>query len=170
MRKRPSTVLAKPQSRQTYHHSNVLVIGAGFGGIAAALRMRAKGYSVTIVDRLQAIGGRAQVFQRGGFRHDAGPTLITAPFLFDELFELFGEKREDYLEFRPLDPWYRFYFHGGEQFNYRPSIEDTNEEIKRFSPKDVQGYANLLKASRAIFRIVRLSIHYCAKHSLSIHC
>jgi len=153
MRKRPSTVLAKPQSRQTYHHSNVLVIGAGFGGIAAALRMRAKGYSVTIVDRLQAIGGRAQVFQRGGFRHDAGPTLITAPFLFDELFELFGEKREDYLEFRPLDPWYRFYFHGGEQFNYRPSIEDTNEEIKRFSPEDVQGYANLLKASRAIFKI-----------------
>ena len=70
--------------------SDVLVIGAGFGGIAAALRMRARGYSVTLVDRLQAIGGRAQVFERGGFRHDAGPTVITAPFLFDELFELFG--------------------------------------------------------------------------------
>ena len=68
--------------------SDVLVIGAGFGGIAAALRMRARGYSVTLVDRLQAIGGRAQVFERGGFRHDAGPTVITAPFLFDELFEL----------------------------------------------------------------------------------
>ena len=108
---------------------SVLVIGAGFGGIAAALRMRAKGFEVTLVDRLQAIGGRAQVFERGGFRHDAGPTLITAPFLFDELFELFGEKREDYLEFRPLDPWYRFYFHSGEQFDYRPSIEDTNEEF-----------------------------------------
>ena len=68
----------------------VLVIGAGFGGIAAALRMRAKGFEVTLVDRLQAIGGRAQVFERGGYRHDAGPTVITAPFLFDELFELFG--------------------------------------------------------------------------------
>ena len=134
-------------------HSDVLVIGAGFGGIAVALRMRAKGYSVTIVDRLQAIGGRAQVFEKGGFRHDAGPTLITAPFLFDELFEIFGEKREDYLEFRPLDPWYRFYFHSGETFDYCPSIEKTNEQIKRFSGDDVQGYANLLKASKSIFEI-----------------
>jgi phytoene desaturase len=134
-------------------HSDVLVIGAGFGGIAAALRMRAKGYSVTIVDRLQAIGGRAQVFQKGGFRHDAGPTLITAPFLFDELFELFGEKREDYLEFQPLDPWYRFYFHSGEIFDYCPSIEKTNEQIKRFSSDDVKGYASLLKASKAIYEI-----------------
>ena len=111
--------------------SDVLVIGAGFGGIAAALRMRARGYSVTLVDRLQAIGGRAQVFERGGFRHDAGPTVITAPFLFDELFELFGERREDYLEFRPLDPWYRFHFDDGQQFDYRPGIEDTNNEIAR---------------------------------------
>lgn len=141
------------QSDTLPKHSDVLVIGAGFGGIAAALRMRAKGYSVTIVDRLQAIGGRAQVFEKGGFRHDAGPTLITAPFLFDELFELFGEKREDYLEFRPLDPWYRFYFHGGETFDYCPSIEKTNAEIKRFSGDDVQGYANLLKASKSIFEI-----------------
>ena len=101
----------------------VLVIGAGFGGIAAALRMRAKGFDVTLVDRLKAIGGRAQVFERGGFRHDAGPTVITAPFLFDELFELFDEKRSDHVEFRSLDPWYRFYFHGGRQFDYRRSIE-----------------------------------------------
>ena len=153
MFKSSSTILDESRPSQTCLHSDVLVIGAGFGGIAAALRMRARGYSVTIVDRLQAIGGRAQVFEKGGFRHDAGPTLITAPFLFDELFELFGEKREDYLEFRPLDPWYRFYFHGGEQFDYRPSVKDTNAEIKRFSPKDVQGYESLLKASKAIFEI-----------------
>ena len=81
----------------TVTDSDVLVIGAGFGGIASALRMRARGYSVTLVDRLQAIGGRAQVFERGGFRHDAGPTVITAPFLFDELFELHGRRREDYV-------------------------------------------------------------------------
>ena len=98
----------------------VVVIGAGFGGIASALRMRARGYDVTLIDRLSAIGGRAQVFERAGFRHDAGPTVITAPFLFDELFALFGEKREDHVEFRALDPWYRFYFHTGEQFDYRP--------------------------------------------------
>lgn len=66
-----------------------LVVGAGFGGIAAALRLRAKGYEVRLVDRAARLGGRAQVFERDGFRHDAGPTVITAPFLFDELFELF---------------------------------------------------------------------------------
>lgn len=141
------------KSNDPESNTHILVIGAGFGGIAAALRMRAKGFQVTLVDRLSAIGGRAQVFERGGFRHDAGPTVITAPFLFDELFELFGEKREDHLDFRPLDPWYRFYFHGGKQFDYRPSIEDTNDEIRKFSPDDVKGYAALLKTSKAIFDI-----------------
>jgi len=142
-----------PLDSDSGSNTHILVIGAGFGGIAAALRMRAKGFQVTLVDRLSAIGGRAQVFERGGFRHDAGPTVITAPFLFDELFELFGEKREDHLDFRPLDPWYRFYFHGGKQFDYRPSIEDTNDEIRKFSPDDVKGYAALLKTSKAIFDI-----------------
>ena len=83
-------------SSRFYNYSDVIVIGAGFGGIAVALRMRARGYSVTLIDRLKAIGGRAQVFEKGGFRHDAGPTIITAPFLFEELFELFNEKIEDY--------------------------------------------------------------------------
>ena len=131
----------------------ILVIGAGFGGIAAALRMRAKGFEVTLVDRLSAIGGRAQVFERGGFRHDAGPTVITAPFLFDELFELYNENRSDFVEFRSLALWYRFYFHGGRQFDYCRSIEDTNEQIRKFEPKDVDGYQHLLTTSKAIFEV-----------------
>ena len=144
---------AGPNTANSPSGGTILVIGAGFGGIAAALRMRAKGFEVTLVDRLQAIGGRAQVFERGGFRHDAGPTVITAPFLFDELFELFGENRSDHVEFRSLDPWYRFYFHGGRQFDYRRSIEDTNSEIRKFEPDDVKGYQRLLATSKAIFEI-----------------
>ena len=70
------------------------IVGAGFGGMAAALRLKALGYEVTIYERSENLGGRAQVFERDGFRHDAGPTVITAPFLFDELFELFGKKAE----------------------------------------------------------------------------
>ena len=147
------TASISPADHASAISSDVLVIGAGFGGIAAALRMRARGYSVTLVDRLQAIGGRAQVFERGGFRHDAGPTVITAPFLFDELFELFGERREDHLDFRPLDPWYRFHFDDGSQFDYRATVEDTNDEIRRFSPRDVAGYAGLLETSRKIFEV-----------------
>lgn len=132
----------------------LLVIGSGFGGIAAALRMRAKGHEVTLIERLGALGGRAQTFEKGGFRHDAGPTVITAPFLFDELFELFGETRADHLDFRPLDPWYRFYFEPtGEQFDYRPSLEDTNAEIARFNLADIEGYRKLVATSKEIFDI-----------------
>jgi phytoene desaturase len=105
--------------------SKAIVIGGGFGGMAAALRLRARGYEVTIVDRCKRLGGRAQVFERDGFRHDAGPTVITAPFLFDEIFELFGKKRSDYVEFVPLTPWYRFQFPSGETFDYGGTVEST---------------------------------------------
>ena len=133
--------------------TKTIIVGAGFGGIASALRMRARGHDVILIDRLGQIGGRAQVFEKGGFRHDAGPTVITAPFLFDELFELFGEKRSDHIEFRPLDPWYRFYFHTGQEFDYRASLEDTCDEIARFSKEDVKGYKKLLAVSKDIFDI-----------------
>ena len=97
--------------------NRALVVGGGFGGIASAIRLRAKGYEVELLDRCPRLGGRAQVFERDGFRFDAGPTVITAPFLFDELFELHGRRREDYVEFRPLDPWYRFQFSDGDIFD-----------------------------------------------------
>ena len=130
-----------------------IVIGAGFGGIAAALRMRAKGYAVEIIDRCPRLGGRAQVFERDGFRHDAGPTVITAPFLFDELFALFGRRREDYVTFVPLKPWYRFQFADGESFDYGGSIEETKAEIARINPDDCDGYDRLVAASKEIFSV-----------------
>ena len=130
-----------------------IVIGGGFGGIAIALRLRSLGHNVTLVEKLDALGGRAQVFNKNGFKHDAGPTVITAPFLFDELFQLFNEKREDYVEFRPLDPWYRFHFHDGQTFDYSQTIEKTKEEMKRFSVSDSENYENLLKASKSIFDV-----------------
>jgi phytoene desaturase len=133
--------------------SKAIVIGGGFGGMAAALRLRARGYEVTIIDRCKRLGGRAQVFEREGFRHDAGPTVITAPFLFDEIFELFGKKRSDYVEFVPLTPWYRFQFPSGETFDYGGTVEDTLAEIARFSPDDVAGYKSLLAQSHKIFDV-----------------
>ena len=108
-------------------NKKAVIIGGGFGGLAAAPRCKKLGVDVTLVERLDMLGGRARVFQRQGYRHDAGPTVITAPFLFEELFALYNENLKDYLNFVPLDPWYRFYFHNGKTFDYRPSIEDTNE-------------------------------------------
>ena len=130
-----------------------VVIGGGFGGIAASLRMRAKGYRVTLVDRCDRLGGRAQVFERDGFRHDAGPTVITAPFLFDELFALFDRQRADYIDFVALDPWYRFEFADGETFNYGGTVESTLDEIGRFNERDRDGYLRLVERSRQIFDV-----------------
>ena len=131
----------------------MVVIGAGFAGIATALRLKAIGYNVTLLERLDSLGGRAHVKQQGGYRQDAGPTVITAPFLFDELFELFDEKLADHLDFVPLDPFYRFHFADGSQFDYRASIEDTLTEIRRFEPDDADGYLKLLEKSRKVYNV-----------------
>ena len=140
-------------SQTTGAGKTAVVIGAGFAGIATALRLRALGYEVSLLERLDSLGGRAQVFERGGYRHDAGPTVITAPFLFDELFELFDEKLDDYLDFVPLDPFYRFHFADGSQFDYRASVEDTLTEIRRFNPDDAKGYLKLLEQSKKVYDI-----------------
>jgi phytoene desaturase len=130
-----------------------VVIGGGFGGMAAAIRLKAKNYDVTIVDRAPMLGGRGQVFMRNGYKHDAGPTVITAPFLLEELFTLFNEKLSDYLTFVPLKPWYRFYFADKTTFDYGGTLEETLTEIAKISPDDVSGYHRLLKHSQNIFDI-----------------
>ena len=88
----------------------IIVIGSGFGGIAAALRMKAKGYAVTLIEKHPDLGGRARVFKKEGFTFDAGPTVITAPKLLEELFTLFNKNISDYVKIIPLKLWYRFIF------------------------------------------------------------
>lgn len=132
---------------------HAIVIGSGFGGIASALRLRAKNYEVTLIDRCEQLGGRAQFFERNGFKHDAGPTVITAPFLFEELFALFNEKFSDHVKLVPLKPWYRFVYADGDHFDYGGSLEDTLKEIKRIEPADCDGYMKLLAHSKRIFNV-----------------
>lgn len=154
-----------------------IVIGAGFGGIAAALRLRRKGYDVTILDKQQQLGGRGVQYRRetplGTFVHDAGPTVVTAKFLFDELFEMFGKKREDYIEFRDIFPWYRIVFSGMsgplmssaedhergahataiKHFDYGGTLAQMEAEIARFEPADVEGFRRFLVHSKKIFDV-----------------
>ena len=131
-----------------------IIVGSGFGGIAAALRMKSLGYDVSLYEKLNQLGGRARVFKKSGFTFDAGPTVITAPFLFDELFKLFNKKRKDYVDFIKLDPWYRFYFSSNHKvFNYSASLDKTEKEIAKFNYDDIQGYRNLLKISEKIFNV-----------------
>ncbi len=129
------------------------VVGGGLGGIAAALRMRAKGHTVTVYDRCNRLGGRAQVFEKAGYTFDAGPTIITAPVLFEELFELFDRKIDDYVTLVPLSPWYRFVFPDGENFDYGGSLEETLQEISKISPQDRKRYEKFLKKTSEIFDI-----------------
>lgn len=132
---------------------HALVVGAGYGGIASALRLRAKGYEVTLLDRADRIGGRAQLYERDGFLHDAGPTVITAPFLLEELFTLFGEKFSDHVNLVPLKPWYRFSYPDGSTFDYGGTLEETLEEIGRIEPRDQEGYLRLLEHSKRIYDV-----------------
>lgn len=128
-----------------------LVIGGGFGGMASALRLRALGYDVELLEKLPNLGGRGQVFKRDGYTYDAGPTVITAPFIFDELFQLFDEVREDHIKFVPLSPWYRFYYQDGSTFDYGGTLEETLSEIRKIHPPDESGYLKLVEHSKAIF-------------------
>jgi phytoene desaturase len=137
---------------------HAIVIGAGFGGIASALRLKAKGYDVTLIDRCDQLGGRAQVFERAGFKYDAGPTVITAPFLFDELFALFNEKFSDNVTLVPLKPWYRFYFADKTTFDYGGTLDETLDEIAKIEPKDCDGYVKLLAHSKRIFEIAFIQL------------
>jgi phytoene desaturase len=87
-----------------------IVIGSGFGGIASALRLKAKNHNVILIEKHPDLGGRARVFKKNGFTFDAGPTVITAPYLIEELFQLFNKKPEDYIKITPLNIWYMFIF------------------------------------------------------------
>lgn len=139
-----------PRDTNATSMPRAIVAGAGFGGIAAALRLRARGYCVHLIDRCPRLGGRAQVFEKDGFRHDAGPTVLTAPQLFRELFELFDKRLEDYVTLVPTDPWYRFWYHDGETFDYGPTEDRTEAEIKRLAPDDLEGYRRMGAWSKKI--------------------
>jgi phytoene desaturase len=133
-----------------------VVIGGGFGGIAAALRLRAKQYDVTLIDKQDKLGGRGYQYHRqtelGTFIHDAGPTVVTAKFLFEELFELFGKKCSDYIRFVDIYPWYRIQFADGTKFDYGGTIEQMEAQIRAIGgDEDVDGFRRYLVHSKKIF-------------------
>ena len=132
---------------------HAVVIGAGFGGMAAALRLRAAGFEVDVFDNHPQPGGRAGVYRREGYTFDAGPTVITAPFLFDELWALFGKSRRQAIEFRELTPWYRIRFADGRTFDYGGTDEQLIQRVQDFAPAEVAGYKKLLTQVEQIYKV-----------------
>ena len=128
-----------------------IVIGSGFGGLAAAIRLGAKGYRVTVLEALDAPGGRAYVFKQDGFVFDAGPTIITAPFLFEELWALCGRRLADDVKLVELDPAYQIRFADGTVFNYSADPGKMRAEVARLCPADLPAYDRFMVKSREIY-------------------
>ncbi len=144
---------AEPPLAAGRRRPHAVVIGSGFGGLAAAVRLGARGYRVTVLERLGEPGGRASVFRQDGFTFDAGPTIVTAPFLFEELWQLCGRRMADDVDLRPVSPFYRVRFSDGDEFNYTGDPAAMRGEVARFAPGDVAGYERFMRASEAIFRV-----------------
>lgn len=129
----------------------IVVVGSGFGGLAAAIRLQAQGHQVTVVEKLDQPGGRACVFTQDGFTFDAGPTIITAPWVLDELFALTGRTTADYVSLVRLDPFYNIRFEDGSVFRYNGDPDALRAQVRAFSPVDEAGYLRFREQAGAIF-------------------
>ncbi|NMB87309.1 MAG: phytoene desaturase [Chloroflexi bacterium] len=129
----------------------ITVIGSGFGGLAAACRLAAHGHDVELFEKRDKPGGRGYVYETNGFKFDGGPTVITAPFMFDEIFTAAGKQREDYVQFVPIDPFYRIFDAQGRKFDYNNQTDFILSEIERWNPADKDGYLRFIATTKAIF-------------------
>jgi phytoene desaturase len=130
----------------------IVGIGAGLGGLAAAIRLQAQGHRVTLVEKLDKPGGRAYAFEQDGFTFDAGPTIITAPWMLHELFALGGQRMEDYVQLVRLDPFYQVRFEDGSVFRYTGDERALEAEVARFDPDGVAGYRRFSAAAQETFQ------------------
>jgi phytoene desaturase len=130
----------------------IIVIGSGFGGLSAAIRLASAGHKVTIYEKRDKIGGRAYQYEVNGFKFDGGPTVITAPYMFDELFALGGRDREDYFKLLPVDPFYRIFDENGRSYTYHRDLEKAKQEVARISPDDVDGFERFVQSSVEILK------------------
>ena len=132
-------------------NKKAIIIGSGFGGIASAIRLRAMDYDVTLIEKNSDLGGRARTFYKNGYTFDAGPTVITAPYLIEELFSLFKKNINDYVKIVPLKIWYQFIFSDLSKFNYTDNHKVNLQQISKINSEDTIGFEKLLKFSEKIF-------------------
>lgn len=132
---------------------HAIVIGSGFGGLAAAVRLSARGWRVTVLEQLDAPGGRAYTFKQDGFVFDAGPTIITAPYLLEELWSLADSKLSDDIDLRPMEPFYNIRFDDGDVMACSSDINITRAEVARIAPEDIEGFERFIRESERIFDV-----------------
>ena len=132
----------------------IAIIGSGFGGLAEAIRLQSRGFQVTIYEKRAKVGGRAYQMIKGGYTFDMGPSLVTAPFIIDRVFEAAGKRREDYVDLVPLDPFYRVYFHDRSFIDYTGDPDKMKEAMARFSVEDAANYDRFFADIRRIYDAV----------------
>lgn len=130
----------------------IIIIGSGFGGLGAACRLAARGHQVEIFEQRDKAGGRGYVYEINGFKFDGGPTVITAPFMFDDIFKAAGRRREDYFQMVPVNPFYRIFNHEGRSFDYNNDPQGILEQIGQWNPADRENYQHFLATTKAIFQ------------------
>ncbi|RYF81211.1 MAG: phytoene desaturase [Comamonadaceae bacterium] len=131
---------------------HAVVIGAGLGGLALAIRLQASGVQTTLVEARDKPGGRAYVYEDQGFVFDAGPTVITDPACIEELFQLAGRAMRDYVELLPVSPFYRLSWEDGSFFDYADDQDSLDRQIHALHPPDVQGYRRFLAYSHEVLQ------------------
>ena len=128
------------------------VIGSGFGGLAAAVRLLKRGYSVDLYEKLNNLGGRARVIEHAGIAYDGGPTVITAPSLLAELFALHGEQMSDHIEMLPVEPWYRMMYADGSKLDMGSDLAALEAQIAAFHPADLKGFRDYLTHCELLYQ------------------
>jgi phytoene desaturase len=111
----------------------IIVIGAGVGGLSAAIRLAAAGHSVTVLERLERAGGKLNLIEDGGYSFDTGPSLVTLPYVFEDLFAAAGEKISDWLELKRLEPVCRYFYPDGTGFDASADMPTMMQNLERFS-------------------------------------
>jgi phytoene desaturase len=132
----------------------VVVIGSGFGGLGLAIRLQARGFDVTIMEKNEMIGGHAYQLKKDGYTFDMGPSLITAPDIINNVFTAAGKKMEDYLDLIKLDPYYRIYFHDGNYLDYTGDSEEMKKQMAKFDEQDAKNYDRFMENCRKIYEAV----------------
>ena len=134
--------------------SKIIVVGSGFGGLAAAIRLQARGFDVTVMEKNDQIGGHASQLIKNGYTFDLGPSLITAPDIVNGVFKAAGKDINDYLTLRKLDPYYRIYFHDKSYIDYNGDAEHMRQQMAQFDQHDADAYDRFMKDSKEIYKAV----------------
>ncbi|HSK72483.1 MAG TPA: FAD-dependent oxidoreductase, partial [Pyrinomonadaceae bacterium] len=130
-----------------------IIIGAGLGGLSAAIRLAKSGFQVTVLEKNEEAGGKVNFIESGGYRFDTGASLLTMPHVLEDLFEFAGRELKDYLELIQLDPICRYFWTDGTQFDASGDLQKTEREIERIAPQDAKNFKKYLADSRQKYEV-----------------